>query len=149
MGRYGPGLGLLAAYLAGVGGNLATGWIHEATLRGLGSSGVVMGALGLLTFPALIVPKQPNANVFKLIVGGLLAGILIFVMIGVNPETDVIAHLGGFITGWLMSVMLTRFPRFAHSPQSNLAAGILFTLLVLVPWWLAWTRVSANRPDSG
>ena len=41
MGRYGPGLGLLAAYLAGVGGNLTAWAVYGESHRGLGASGVV------------------------------------------------------------------------------------------------------------
>ena len=41
MGRYGPGPGLRAAYLAGVGGNLATWSVYGESHRGLGASGVV------------------------------------------------------------------------------------------------------------
>ena len=137
MGRYGPGVGLLAASLAGAGGNLAAGWVHEATMRGLGASGVVMGALGLLTVPSLILPNQQKANAIRLIAGGLLAGVLIFVMIGVNPETDVVAHLGGFVTGWLLGLVLARVSRFTHRPKVNLAAGILYALLIIIPWFLA------------
>jgi membrane associated rhomboid family serine protease len=137
MARYGPGTGLLAAYLAGVGGNLAAGAIHGPDFHGLGSSGVVMGALGLVTFPSLILPKQTNVNVFRLVAAGLLAGVLIFVLIGVNPETDVVAHLGGFITGWLLGCLLARFNRLARHPRVNLAAGLLFAILVVIPWWFA------------
>jgi len=137
MGRYGPGVGLLAACLAGAGGNLAAGWVHEATMRGLGASGVVMGALGLLTVPSLILPKQQKANAFRLIAGGLLAGVLIFVMIGVNPETDVVAHFGGFVTGWLLGLVLACVSRFTRRPRVNLVAGILYALLIIIPWFLA------------
>src|ERR1035437_10950698 len=58
MGRYGPGVGLLAAYLAGVGGNLAAWLVYGENHRGLGASGVVMGALGLLTIQSvsLLIP---------------------------------------------------------------------------------------------
>ena len=48
MGRYGTGAGLLAAYLAGAGGNLVAGLISLQTHRSLGASGMVTGALGLL-----------------------------------------------------------------------------------------------------
>ena len=137
MARYGPGVGLLAAYLAGVGGNVAAGAIHETGFHGLGSSGVVMGALGLLTSPPLIQPRQSNANVFRLIAAGLLAGVLIFVLIGVNPDTDVVAHLGGFVTGWGLGWMLARFNRVTRHPRINLAAGLLLVILVIIPWWLA------------
>ena len=84
-----------------------------------GASGVVMGALGLLTVPSLILPKQQKANAIRLIAGGLLAGVLIFVMIGVNPETDVVAHLGGFVTGWLLGLVLARVSRFTRRPQGQ------------------------------
>ena len=47
MGHYGTGLALLAAYLAGAGGNVA-GWLFNPKAHSLGASGMVMGALGLL-----------------------------------------------------------------------------------------------------
>jgi len=139
MGSYGPGVGLLAAYLAGAAGNLAGSWIHGPTLHGLGSSGMVMGALGLLTCPPLILPKGKKAIAYKLLGGGLLAGVLIFVMTGVDPKSDVIAHLGGFVTGWLLGALLALNPKITRAPRANLAAGMAFCLLVIVPWWLALT----------
>ncbi len=140
MGRYGPGVGLLAAYLAGVGGNLAGGWVHGPNLHGLGASGVVMGALGLLAFPSLILPKQRNLFAFKLIAAGLLAGVLIFMLVGADPEADVVAHLGGFVTGWIFGFGLTRVAGLTRKASVNLGAGILYGLLVILPWWLALTR---------
>jgi len=110
---------------------------EEITHMDFGALGVVMGALGLLTVPSLILPKQQKANAFRLIAGGLLAGVLIFVMIGVNPETDVVAHLGGFVTGWLLGLVLARVSRFTRRPRVNLVAGILYALLIIIPWFLA------------
>jgi len=49
---------------------------------------------------------------------------------------DVVAHLGGFITRMLLGLRLTATPRLAHQPRINLAAGILFATLVILPWWL-------------
>ncbi len=46
MGRYGTGAGLLAAYLAGAGGNLVAGLISLQPHRSLGASGMVIGCLG-------------------------------------------------------------------------------------------------------
>lgn len=137
MGRYGAGVGLLAAYLTGVGGNLASGWIHGPALRGLGASGVVMGALGLLTFPPLNLPKLSKGLASRLVFGALLAGGLIFVMVGTDPKADVVAHVGGFVTGWLFGLGLTRISRFTQLASVNLVAGILFVGLVILPWWLA------------
>ena len=134
MGRYGPGVGLFVAYLAGVGGNLAAWLVYGENHRGLGASGVVMGALGLFTVQSVLLLKWRDANTFRLFASGLFAGVLLFVFLGVNPETDVVAHLGGFITGLFLGSLLARAPRLTHLPRVNLATGILFAALVILPW---------------
>src|SRR6266550_7267969 len=52
MARYGAGCALLAAYLAGAGGNLARALLH-LEIPSLGASGMVMGGLGLLAIQSL------------------------------------------------------------------------------------------------
>ena len=141
LGRYGPGVGLLAAYLAGAGGNVVAWLIYDQTQRGLGASGVVMGALGLLTIQSFALSKRPNANAFRLFAGGILAGVLLFVFLGTSPGTDVVAHLGGFITGLLLGSLLALAPRLVHRPRINLTAGLLFAALVILPWWRALASV--------
>ncbi len=145
MGRYGPGLGLLAASLAGAGGNLVTWLANNENFRGLGASGVVTGALGLLAIPSVALLKRRNTNTFRLFTGGILAGVLLFVLLGVSPGTDVVAHLGGFITGLLLGALLTATPRLVHQPRINLAAGILFAILVILPWWRALSLPNPAR----
>jgi membrane associated rhomboid family serine protease len=145
MGRYGPGLGLLAAYLAGAGGNLVTWLVHDENYRGLGASGVVTGALGLLAIPSVALLKRRNANLFRLFTGGILAGVLLFVLLGLSPGADVVAHLGGFITGLLLGLLLSATPRFVHQPRINLAAGVLFATLVILPWWRALSLPNPAR----
>jgi rhomboid protease GluP len=140
MARYGPGVGLLAAYLAGVGGNVAAGLVYDATMRGLGASGVVMGALGMLSVQSFALLKRRNSNTFRLFAGGIMGGLLLFVFLGVSPGTDVVAHLGGFISGLLLGLLLALAPRFTHRPRINLAAGILSVALVILPWWWAVRR---------
>jgi rhomboid protease GluP len=140
MGRFGPGVGLLAAYLAGAGGNVAAWLVHGETHRSLGASGVVMGALGLLAVQSLVLRQRRNANAFRLFAGGILAGLLLFVFLGTSPGTDVVAHLGGFLTGLLLGSLLAFAPRLVHRPRVNLAAGILFAALVILPWWRALTH---------
>jgi len=140
MGRYGPGVGLLAAYLAGVGGNVLVWLVYDESQRSLGASGVVMGALGLLAIQSLALLKQPNANTFRFFAASILAGLLLFVFVGTSPEANVIAHIGGFIGGLLLGSLLSFAPRFVHRRSVNLAAGILFAILVILPWWWALTR---------
>jgi len=140
MGRYGPGVGLLAAYLAGVGGNLTTWLVYGVTHRGLGASGVVMGALGLLVVQSVALLKRRNAKTYRLFASGLFVGILLFVLLGVSPEADVVAHLGGFVAGLLLGSLLAMAPRLAHRPRVNLAAGTMFAIFVILPWWWGLTH---------
>jgi membrane associated rhomboid family serine protease len=79
--------------------------------------------------------KRRNANTFRLFASGIFAGLLLFVFLGVSPESDVVAHLGGFITGVLLGLLLALAPRLVHRPRVNFAAGILFAVLVILPWW--------------
>jgi membrane associated rhomboid family serine protease len=142
MGRYGPGVGLLAAYLAGVGGNVA-GWrVYGENYLSLGASGVVTGALGLLAVQSAALLRRRNANTIRFFATGLIGAVLLFVFLGVSPESDVVAHFGGFISGLLLGIPLALASRFVHRPWLNLAAGILFTALVILPWWRALTFVT-------
>jgi len=136
MGRYGTGMGLLAAYLAGVGGNVFSWWLHGEAHRALGASGVVMGALGLLV-PQSVTLLSGNPRALRLAVGGLSSGIMLFVLLGLNPGSDVAAHFGGFLTGVILGFGLAQFPRLTQRPWFNWLAGILFLALVAGPWILA------------
>jgi membrane associated rhomboid family serine protease len=135
MGRYGPGVGLLAAYLAGVGGNLIAWMIYDETHHGLGASGVVMGALGMLAVQSITLLKRRNTNSFRLFANGILAGVLLLVLLGFSPEADVVVHLGGFVNGLLLGSLLAFTPRIIHRPLVNLIAGIMFAVLIILPWW--------------
>jgi rhomboid protease GluP len=135
MGRYGTGTGLLAAYLAGAGGNLAA-LLLSARHTSLGASGVVMGALGLLAVQSPSVWRQ-SPRLAKYILSGICGGIMLFVLLGLTPGTDVLAHSGGFFSGLLLGGLLTLIPGLAQKSTSNLLSGLVFLWLVIWPWWLA------------
>ena len=135
MGRYGTGIGLLAAFLAGSGGNVATFLIY-ADHRSLGASGMVMGALGLLAAQSVSIWRN-NPRPLRIIVSGIVAGVMLFILFGLSPGTDIIAHLGGFIAGLLIGGILTLTPRLAQNSAANILAGAAFALLAILPWWLA------------
>ena len=142
LGRYGPGVGVLAAYLAGAGGNLFAWWVYGEKHLSLGASGVVTGALGLLAVQSVTLLKRPNVNTFRLFAAGIMGGLLLFVLLGFSPNSDVVAHSGGFVFGLLLGVPLAFASKHVHRPWSNLAAAVLFTVLVIIPWWLALTTAT-------
>jgi membrane associated rhomboid family serine protease len=73
----------------------------------------------------------------KYLVTGVLAAVLLFVLLGLAPGTDVMAHAGGFVAGILLGGLLKLVPRLAQKTKITLLGGFLFILLVLWPWWLA------------
>jgi membrane associated rhomboid family serine protease len=136
MGRYGAGVSLLAAYLAGAGGNICSWAVAPQPRYGLGASGMVMGCLGLLAVPTLSLWRNtPHAG--KSLLVGLIGAFLLFVLLGLTPGTDVVAHLGGFASGVLFASVMTRFARPLRKPLPNLISALSFLLLVLWPWWLS------------
>ena len=133
MGRYGTGVGLLAAFLAGAGGNVASWLVHGNAQLSLGASGLVMGALGLVAVQSFAWLRT-HPNPLKFALGGVVGGVMLFVLLGLTPGTDVVAHFGGFVTGLGLGLVLTLAAPLTKSPSMNLMAGLLFTALVLWTW---------------
>jgi rhomboid protease GluP len=136
MGRYGTGVGLLAAYLAGAGGNVIAAVLSLQVHRSLGASGMVMGSLGLLAVQSLSLWRQ-TPHALKYILSGICGGIMMFVLFALTPGSDVVAHLGGFASGVVLGALLSLTPEIAKKPKANLLAGGIFALLVILPWCLA------------
>jgi membrane associated rhomboid family serine protease len=139
MARLGTGLGLLAAYLAGAGGNLLVVFLLPHRGPGLGSSGMVMGMLGLLGLRSL-EPWRRTSGLMRRLALSIGAAVMLFVLLALNPGTDVLAHLGGFLTGLLIGWVVSQSYLSAKNAVANVTAGLVFCLLVIVPWWLALRR---------
>jgi membrane associated rhomboid family serine protease len=139
MGAVGPGIGLLASFLAGAGGNLAGLFFYSESHRGLGASGMVMGALGLLAAQWLTLLRH-GLSPRQLVLRGVLSGCLLLVLLGFSPErnVDVLAHVAGFGTGLVLGAILALCPRdVLHSEWVDRTALVLVTGLAGATWWLA------------
>lgn len=139
MGMFGPGLAMLGACAAGVGGNLAGLLLYDAAHRGLGASGMVLGALGLLTAPSLDSWRAGGRGK-PLVVRGLLGGVLLLVLLGLSPhpQTDVVAHVGGFLSGLALGGAIVRLPpQRRQSRWTQRIAAAICLGLALVAWGLA------------
>ncbi len=139
MGRYGTGIALLAAYLAGVLGNFTSFWLGPPHHSSLGASGMIFGALGLLAAQSVglwwktrQVPKRALAS--------LLAGLMLLVLLGLSYRADVLAHCGGFAGGVLLGAVLASMRPTAGNASANLLAGLSFAVGVLVPWLIAFKQ---------
>jgi len=137
MGRYGSGLGLLAAYLAGAVGNVAGLCFYPEPHFGVGASGMVMGGLGLLAAQSVTLLRYAFIG-RKQALRGLMAGVMLLVLFGMSPGTDVLAHFAGFITGLVFGAILLRLPPSWRTHKTDAAAAILFGGLVVATGWLAF-----------
>ena len=135
MGSFGTGNGLLAAYLAGVAGNLFA-WILEPTHRSVGASGMVLGCLGLLAAQSISRDRN-NPWAKKSTVAALGAVLMLMLLLGSNPGSDLMAHAGGFVAGAILGGALRWWPRLARSATANVIAGGVFAWLVILTWTLA------------
>jgi len=143
MGNFGTGVGLLAAYLTGAGGNIATWLIYKNGHLSLGASGMVMGCVGLLASQALFAGVPPTRR-WRYLAGGIAAGVMLFATLGLSPDSDVLAHFGGFLSGILLGSLLQISPRLRQNIVANVFAGIAFCILVILPWWLALRTSRGN-----
>src|SRR5262249_45818938 len=138
MGRYGTGIGLLAGYLAGAGGNLFAWLVAPQPRFSLGASGMVMGGLGLLAIQSFALwRRDPQAR--KYILSGILGGVMLFLLVGLRPRSVLLAHAGGFGPGLLLGAILTRLLDIRRRAGAgvHIFCGFVFTLLAVWPWWLA------------
>lgn len=101
MARHGIGLGLLGPWLAGALGNLAALFVYGPHYASLGASGMVLATLGILTVAGVSegIHRRPG---WKSLFATLSAGLMLFLVTGASPESDLVVHLGGFIAGLLM-----------------------------------------------
>lgn len=137
MARFGSGLGLLVAWLAGGAGFVLGSVVYPDPYHALGASGMVTGALGLITADALSHWRQNPAQK-KRALAALAGGVMIFLLIGSDPASDLVAHLGGFVAGCGLGALLGRIPPAII--ENRTLRGfllLLFVGLVLGTWFSA------------
>jgi membrane associated rhomboid family serine protease len=137
MARFGWGVTLLVTFLAGVLGNVMGYLLYDDRHRGLGASGMMMGALGLLCIQSFgLWRKNPKAA--RYILSGVIAGVLLFVLFGFSPGSDILAHLGGFVAGLFFGALLAMAPEERLQRKGLNLAGIGIVLgMVAVTWGFA------------
>jgi rhomboid protease GluP len=138
MARYGPGWGLLGTYLAGVTGNLLGLALYASTHRSLGSSGMVMGALGMVCIQSLSLRLDyPWAS--RVLSTSVASGVLLFLLLGLNPDSDVVAHLGGFLGGLMAGGAMAACPGwFPDTSRGNSVALLLLLGTILCAWMASY-----------
>jgi membrane associated rhomboid family serine protease len=139
MGRYGAGLGLLGPWLAGALANLTALFIYGAGYQSLGASGMVLAALGVLTVSGMSEAMRHRPG-WKPMLATLSAGLMLFVLTGSNPASDLVVHLGGFVYGLVVGGALELLPapkRVTWLQPVAMTTGLFSAALA---WLLALAR---------
>lgn len=132
--RYvGGGFGWFVIVVCGALGNAANGVLSGADHRSIGASTAVFAALGILSAYCWRCGFRPGASRRERlapVVAGL--GLLAFTGTG-GVNTDIGAHLLGFVTGFGAGLLIARFG-FPTAQRTQLLAAALALGIVLVAW---------------
>jgi rhomboid protease GluP len=135
------GSGLAWSLLLGAGilGNLANAWMQSPDHRSLGASTAVFGAVGI--FSAISMLRRRRHLLRGLFVP-VAAGLALLALLGSEgKQTDVGAHLFGFVFGLLLG-LVTDFLLGGHDRPGRLLNALLAlaaAMVVVVAWWSALT----------
>ena len=127
MARYGLGLALLGSYCAGALANVTGFALRPEAYVGLGASGMIMGALGMISAQMLPLWRSGRTG-NRLALTALGTGACVFILTGTDPNSDVLAHLGGFVFGLAFGILGTHLP----AKHRNLTGRIAFALFLLL-----------------
>ncbi len=137
MAEYGAGPALLASTLSGVAANWIGLAFRPEHYHGLGASGFVMAALGMISVRAFRLEEWRQRPTLTAARGVISAGFLL-ILFGFSPESDVLVHVAGFAVGAGLGLLLRPFggdvPR---QTRWDLPCKLGFAALVSLGWWNA------------
>lgn len=136
-GLVGPGVAWLTILVSAAFANTLNVLLLEEGHRAIGASTAVFAALGLVSgyvWRSKLMAQERWAWRLGPIVGGL--ALLAYTGTG-GPDTDVGAHLAGFVCGFVSGTLVTRFTRFYANGRFQLISGLLALGLVCVAWIIA------------
>ncbi len=130
----GSGVAWLAIVLAGAMGNLLNTLLLESAHRSIGASTAVFAALGIVAgyvWKAQLMSQERWVYRNGPIVGGL--ALLMYTGTG-DANTDIGAHLFGFLTGFGTGMLLTRARERILDTKLQLLTGSATILLIITAW---------------
>jgi rhomboid protease GluP len=133
----GSGVAWLAIVLAAASGNALNTLLLDSAHRSIGASTAVFAALGLIAgyvWSGKLMSQDRWSNRYGPIVGGL--ALLMYTGTG-GPNTDIGAHLFGFIGGFAAGLILIRAGTAPKDSRSQLIAGAIAFGLIFFSWGIA------------
>lgn len=134
----GSGIAWLAIIFTAASGNMLNTLLLESTHRSVGASTAVFAALGLVVgyvWRAKLMSQERWPYRVGPIVGGL--ALLMYTGTG-DANTDIGAHLMGFLCGFAAGMLLTLIRNHLHKPRWQYAAGVIASLAITAAWGFAF-----------
>jgi membrane associated rhomboid family serine protease len=134
----GPGIVWLGIVLAGSAGNALNTILLDSAHRSIGASTAVFAALGLLA-GFVWRAKLMSQERWPYRLGPIVGGIALLAFTGTGDEnTDIGAHLAGFVCGFLTGTLLTLANSQLAKRRLQLLSGAAALTLVLAAWVAAF-----------
>lgn len=133
----GSGIAWLAIVLAAAAGNAVNVMLLEPTHRAIGASTAVFAALGIVAgyvWSGKLMRQDSWSNRYGPIVGGL--ALLMYTGTG-GPNTDIGAHLLGFVCGFASGILLVRYSALLKDRLSQRSSGAIAVGLIVLSWIVA------------
>jgi len=140
----GSGVAWLTIVVTAAGGNLLNTLLLESTHRSIGASTAVFAALGVVAgyvWRAKLMSQERWAYRYGPIVGGL--ALLMYTGTG-DANTDIGAHLMGFVSGFAGGMLLTACANAYSSARVQWVTGFLTIVIIS----LAWITGLSHQPSS-
>lgn len=132
MGRYGAGVATAGTLAAGALANSVAAVVREGDYTGLGASGVVMAAIGMLTTNHVGLWKH-GWRATRWVVPSLLAGAVLFLHLGASPQSDILVHALGFAFGIPAGILGALWPE-ERRPLLDRAGWVATAAAIILPW---------------
>ncbi|VAI10983.1 unnamed protein product [Triticum turgidum subsp. durum] len=137
--QFGYGMRIGAIYLvSGVGGSVLSSLFIRSAIS-VGASGALFGLLG-----AMLAELLSNWTIYTNKVAAvttLLFVIAVNLVLGILPHVNNFAHIGGFLTGFLLGFVLLMRPHFGWMERYRLPAGSPCTARKYLPY--QWALMAA------
>lgn len=133
----GSGVAWLAIVVSAALGNTANTLLLDSTHRSLGASTAVFAALGLLAgyvWRGQLMAQDRWSTRYGPVIGGL--ALLMFTGTG-DENTDIGAHLLGFVCGFGTGMLLTMIGKMPAPPRTQRVAGAAALAIVATAWLVA------------
>jgi membrane associated rhomboid family serine protease len=126
----GYGKGSLMLLLSGFFGNITTAYFKKGAYLSIGASTSVLGAAGILT--ALQIVKKRDASLSNIqIFAPFAAGMALLGFLSGGENTDISAHLFGFIWGFFIGAFYTAITKKQNNKSDNVIYACIAVTIIM------------------